>query len=355
MSAKEFSTLNLNKRRAGYRRRGEAYSLHLRVVRILVAMDRWSAEHRAFAVEAYFKNNDSPVAARRIFARHFNIRRIRDCPSTQLIGKWVRSFREQGPVVGHGPGVSRTVRTDETIEAVRRDVIANPRLSLRKRSAALNLKKTTVHKIIKKDLEFHPYKIQITQKIKQSDYGLRLTYARTMLGRFPRPRGYENIIFSDEAHFLLDGSVNKQNCRYWATENPEELHEKPLHSEKVTVWCGINAKGIIGPYFFEDDRHQTITVNSQTYSSMLENFLEAELENNEWVNGSTWFQQDGATPHTSRASMNIVRRIFPEKVISRYGDIPWPPRSPDLTPADFFYGDFLNLKSTLTNREIYCN
>jgi len=41
---------------------------------ISVAMERWSVEHRAFAVETYFKNNDS-VLTPRIFRRHFNIHR----------------------------------------------------------------------------------------------------------------------------------------------------------------------------------------------------------------------------------------------------------------------------------------
>jgi hypothetical protein len=45
---------------------------------ILVAMERWSVEHRAFAVETYFKNNDS-VVTQLIFRRHFNIHR-KECP-----------------------------------------------------------------------------------------------------------------------------------------------------------------------------------------------------------------------------------------------------------------------------------
>ena len=45
---------------------------------ISVAMERWSVEHRAFAVETYFKNNDS-VLSQRIFRRHFNIHR-NECP-----------------------------------------------------------------------------------------------------------------------------------------------------------------------------------------------------------------------------------------------------------------------------------
>jgi hypothetical protein len=39
---------------------------------ISVAMGRWSVQHRAFAVETYFKNNDS-LLTQRIFCQQFNI------------------------------------------------------------------------------------------------------------------------------------------------------------------------------------------------------------------------------------------------------------------------------------------
>jgi hypothetical protein len=45
---------------------------------ISVAMERWSIEHRALAVETIFKNNDS-ILIQRIFRRHFNIHR-NECP-----------------------------------------------------------------------------------------------------------------------------------------------------------------------------------------------------------------------------------------------------------------------------------
>ena len=37
---------------------------------------------------------------------------------------------------------------------------------------------------------------------------------------------YRKIIFSAEAHFWLNGFVNKQNMRYWSDSNPHVLHEK---------------------------------------------------------------------------------------------------------------------------------
>ena len=47
------------------------------------------------------------------------------------------------------------------------------------------------------------------------------------------------IIFSDGAHFHLSGFVNKQNCRIWANDNPRVIVEKPMHPQRVTVWCGL--------------------------------------------------------------------------------------------------------------------
>ncbi|KAG5323085.1 TC3A transposase, partial [Pseudoatta argentina] len=144
--------------------------------------------------------------------------------------------------------------------------------------------------------------------------------------------------FSDEAHFHLCESANKQNMRYWADTNPRVLHQRPLHSPKVTVWCAISSAGIIGPWFFEENE-VAVTVNSDRYLNMLQEFFFPRL--NELDLGDIWFQQDGATAHTSRASMAVLREHFPERLISIRGDLEWQARSPDLTPCDFFLWGFL--------------
>ncbi|GFX88443.1 uncharacterized protein TNCV_2279111 [Trichonephila clavipes] len=68
---------------------------------------------------------------------------------------------------------------------------------------------------------------------------------------------HKRILFSDEAHFWLNGYVNKQNCRIWSEANPQVYVETPLHPEKLTVWCALWAGGIIGPYFFNNDEGPT--------------------------------------------------------------------------------------------------
>ena len=144
-----------------------------------------------------------------------------------------------------------------------------------------------------------------------------------------------NICVSDEAHLHVSGFVNKQNFRYRSQANPRAPHEKPLHSQKVTVWCAMSASGIIGPYFFENEAGKAVIVNADCYVEMLQNFFNPQLSRFP-VNEDTLFKQDGATSHTARMSMNALNALFPNRVVSRNGDIPWLPRSPDLTSCDYF-------------------
>lgn len=97
--------------------------------------------------------------------------------------------------------------------------------------------------------------------------------------------------------------------------------------------------GIIGPYFFEDERGVTVTVNGERYRNMIDNFLTPELDALGLVN--MWFQQDGAPLHTANVTMELLRDLFPQQIISINGDVDWPPRSPDLTAPDFFLWGYL--------------
>ena len=143
---------------------------------------------------------------------------------------------------------------------------------------------------------------------------------------------HRKIIFSDKAHFWLNGFVNKQNMRHWSATNPTVLLETPLHPQKVTVWCGFHARGVIGPYFFVDENDRHVTVNGERYRAMSEDYLWPELD--ELDINYMWFQQDGATSHTARVTIDLLKGK--KRVISRNGPVEWPPRSCDLTPLDFF-------------------
>ena len=103
------------------------------------------------------------------------------------------------------------------------------------------------------------------------------------------------------------------------------------------VW---ESAGYLVHFFFEEGE-DTATVTSDRYIRMFENYFLPELRRRRINTASMWFQQDGVTAHTARASMTAVRAAFPNHVISRFGDLPWPPRSPDLSMCDFYLWGFL--------------
>ncbi|GFW82609.1 DUF4817 domain-containing protein [Trichonephila clavipes] len=144
------------------------------------------------------------------------------------------------------------------------------------------------------------------------------------------PDFHKRILFSDEAHFWLNGYVNKQKCRIWSEANPQVYVETPLHPEKLTIWCALWAGGIL----LQNDEVHNVTVNGDRYRAMITNFFIPELNNHDVQ--ELWFQQDGTTCHTARATIDLLKDTYGDHLISRFGPVNWPPRSCDLTPLDYF-------------------
>ena len=157
-------------------------------------------------------------------------------------------------------GRPRSAPTPQNIEAVRLSVLRSPRRSVRKLAAAVRLSRECVRRSLHVDLKFHPYKLQIVQEL-ENDNQLRLEFCQQITTNINEDSEFlDKLWMSDEAHFYLTGYVNKQNYRYWTDSNPKEVHERPLHSSKVTVWCAVSSHGVIGPYFFENEERITMTV-----------------------------------------------------------------------------------------------
>jgi hypothetical protein len=135
------------------------------------------------------------------------------------------------------------------------------------------------------------------------------------------------FFFSDEAWFHLSGYVNSQNSRFWSSENLHLFHEVPLHSQKIGCCCAISRKWIVGPIFFSE------TVTAEKYQEIIMQFI--SLLNEEHI---CWLQQDGATSHTANSTIKMLKQFFDDRIISKNL---WPPRSPDLTPPDYFLCSYL--------------
>ena len=56
------------------------------------------------------------------------------------------------------------------------------------------------------------------------------------------------------------------------------IHEKPLHPQRATVWCGFWAGGVIGSYSFENEAGNAVTVNGVHYPNMITGYLRPQLD-----------------------------------------------------------------------------
>ena len=78
---------------------------------------------------------------------------------------------------------------------------------------------------------------------------------------------------------------------------------------------GFWSKGIIWPFFFENEQVEAVTVNSDRYRAMLNEILFTKIEEEDI--GNIEFQQEGAKCHTVKAILDILGPVFVDRIISR--------------------------------------
>lgn len=124
---------------------------------------------------------------------------------------------------------------------------------------------------------------------------------------------------------------NRRNVHYWSAENPHWAKETGhQYRWSLNVWAGIIDETIIGPVFIDG------TLNSDKYLMLLNEHVVTFLNGLPVGRAEIWYQQDGAPAHSSVAVRNRLNEIFGNHWIGRFGPHRWPPRSPDLTPLDFY-------------------
>jgi hypothetical protein len=208
---------------------------------------------------------------------------------------------------------------------------------MRNISGSINISLSSVQRILKR-FKFHPFKIILVQELHGNDQLLRTSFCDWAKRKIrENEEFFSKVMFSDEATFSNNGNVNRHNCHYWSKTNPHwtlESNSQTIWS--VNVWCGILGDHIIGPHFIEGN------LTGDKYLNLLTNVLPALLEDLPLqLRRCMWVQQDGAPPHFARNVRAYLDRAFQHQWIGREGPVNWPPRSPDLTPLDFFLWGYI--------------
>lgn len=295
-----------------------------------------------------FLQIDEGLSLRKIAKRFHQLFPNRPVPSATGISKMLEKIRATGSVFNRPKSGRPRSATNEANEVmVIGSVYMKTQQSLREVALDTGNSMTSVWRILKRH-KFHPYGVKLVQELKEADFGKRLDFCEMMDVKLRDPNFLKNICFSDESTFHLTGYVNRHNCRYWCQENPHEIREAHTQRpQKRNVWGGILANEIIGPFFIDgnlDGPKYLLLLHNQIVPTMR---ASATRQNIPWAD--VVFQQDGAPAHASRMVRDYLDIVFPNRWIGRLGPMLWPPRSPDLTPLDYFLWGYLKDKVFRTN------
>ncbi|KAF2350943.1 Protein of unknown function DUF4817 [Trinorchestia longiramus] len=257
----------------------------------------------------------------------------RNSPDKKTVYRTVRKFNEHGSISNQYKGKSgRKIiqRTVNNIAIVQRAITENPTTSVRRNET--NLSKSTFHKILKKDIRLHPYKIQIKHELQPCDDARRREFCNWFISK--DQRFTEMLVVTDEAAFTMNERVNTQNTRFWSNNPPEgNVFEKSIRREKLSAWAGFYGNGnFIGPFFYDEN------LTEEIYLKMLNELIIRSLKlanpGNQFQR--LWFQQHGAPAHQRIIVKARLQKVFGQRIISLENAVEWPPRNPDITPCDFF-------------------
>lgn len=304
-----------------------------------------TVEQRVFIVKTYFETKKLSEVGRLFIARYPDRPPLSKNSIWYNVQKYLRHGTSQNRQEKHS-GRRKTGRSQENIDAVQAVLENNPS-GLSCRVNTLGLPSATFNRIVRIDLRWHPYKMQVRHQLKPGDFARRTAFCEWFLEKNRNPRFLHNFVIGDEAGFAMNGQVNTQNVRKYAPRKnqPEFTYDVNESREKVTAWAGLVGNGtLIGPFFFEQN------VNRGSYLELLNESVLPELLrefNGQFADGRfqrLWWAQDGAPPHRSAEITDWLAEFFGDHVIALQHDPEWPPRSPDLTPCDYFLWGYVKSK-----------
>jgi Helix-turn-helix domain (DUF4817) len=277
-----------------------------------------------FVLGASDKNT---LLARRLYQQRFPERRQ---PERRAFEKLLERFERTGNVLYKKNTREKRAQTEENQLDVLLTVTENPYIGQRPISQQIGVKRCTVQRILKSQ-KMHPYHIQLLQELIPEDYQRRLEFCQWVQNKIIQQRNFvHSILFTDEATFHRNGSVNRHNFHYYSTENPNFVRYTSQTRWSLNVWGGVVGDHVIGPYFFDQ------RVTGEVYLYFLQNHLPNLLRQvPHETQQEMWFLHDGAPVHHTCPIITFLNARYPDCWIGRGGPVAWPARSPDLTKMDF--------------------
>ncbi|KAG5885663.1 hypothetical protein JTB14_037511 [Gonioctena quinquepunctata] len=141
-------------------------------------------------------------------------------PSERTIAKMIQKFQTQFlSLDDRRPNRQRPALCQGNVAAVADSVREDREQSIRRQ---VGLSCATTRRILRKDLGLKAYKIQLVEELKPQDLPKHRVFSIWALEKSHEdPLFHRKILFSDEAHFWLNGYVNKQTCWICGDTQPD--------------------------------------------------------------------------------------------------------------------------------------
>lgn len=303
------------------------------VPRILPPPRDFSNEEYADILFCYGYANGVSTRARAEYQSRFPQRRL---PHESVFDNTYRRLRETGSVQRRQSDAGRPhVHRTEDEEEIIRHFEEDPTISTNMVAQRLGVTQWKVWHTVH-GAGLYPYHLTPVQVLEDGDPANRITFCRFMLNAdIENPNFFRKILWTDESKFDQDGITNYHNIHFWSRKadlNPNKKKEQGSQRRfSLNVWMGIIDDNLIGPYFLPN------YLNGDTYEEFLRNEVFGLLSEVPLATRQGMiYQHDGCPAHYRTSVRQWFNQHFPNRWIGRGGSIPWPARSPDLTPCDYY-------------------
>lgn len=281
-------------------------------------------------LKCYFLSNENSDAASELYLNRYPERRQPDRRIFQVLKSNLSNYGS------FTKPRSKNYVVDAEMEIQELNIIGtildHPNTSHRSLADTTNTTRTKVLDTLKKH-KFKPYRVRKVHHIREGDFARRLRFCEFFVEQCRQDGNFlMNIIWTDESRIDTSGIFNRYNSYYWDTENPHVVVAQNRQGRLgFNVWVGIFRGRLLGPYFYDGN------LNGEHYVNILREHVTPFLENLPLQDiPNIYFQQDGCPAHNARITTDYLNQEFNENWIGTRGPIPWPARSCDITPLDFY-------------------